>query len=434
MKKTFVSVVALSAAFFSGATHGAAASPSCETPATPVEIVSPTNGAIVAVVPDAQKKVITLPTLAERIKLFVDDRVHGGKVIRHDGYWRKSKPLRLKWKVPSPGKWSAKIEIGKKPDLSDARVWYKRASKVDAASGREKADGGARGVKEYTVPRANLEVGQRYFWRVTLRKRCEKFNCGPKCPNKCKESKAVLSSPVGSFVTEDQAPRWIEIDGHVGNFRDFGGWRTQDGRRVRQGMVFRSAGLNDNSVTGEAQGRNRLTVEDVKYMTGTLGIRSDLDLRTSSETAGMSESPLGAGVKYVQHPSSCYDGIFHENGKKAMAENFRHFCDRRNYPVIVHCIGGADRTGSLCYVLNGVLGVDRHDLEVDWESTFYPKIPDENPDPHYWCRESHFNDGFSKYGKEGDSWNRRIELYLLDCGVTEAEIAAFRDIMLEPAS
>jgi hypothetical protein len=116
-----------------------------------------------------------------------------------------------------------------------------------------------------------------------------------------------------------------------------------------------------------------------------------------------------------------------------MAENFRHFCDRRNYPVIVHCIGGADRTGSLCYVLNGVLGVDRHDLEVDWESTFYPKIPDENPDPHYWCRESHFNDGFSKYGKEGDSWNRRIELYLLDCGVTEAEIATFRDIMLESA-
>jgi hypothetical protein len=32
---------------------------------------------------------------------------------------------------------------------------------------------------------------------------------------------------------------------------------------------------------------------------------------------------------------------------------------------------------------------------------------------------------------EGDSWNHRIELYLLDCGVTKDEIEAFRAIMLE---
>ena len=424
-------LLALAAALFSGATHGAAASPSGETPATSVELVSPTNGAIVAVVPTAQKKVMSLPTLAERIKLFEDDRTHGGKVLRHDAYWRKAKPFRLKWKVPTSGKWAAKVEIGKTPDLSDARVWYMRAGKVDAISGREKAGGGASGVKEYTVPYANLEVARRYFWRVTLRKRCKKYDCGTRCP--CAESKVVLRSPVASFVTEDQAPRWISIEGRAGNMRDLGGWRTQDGRRVRQGMVFRSAGLNDNSVTGEAQGRNRLTVEDVKYMAGTLGIRSDLDLRSLKETADLAASPLGQGVVFVQNPSACYTGIFRDEGKKAMAANFRHFCDRRNYPVIVHCIGGADRTGSLAYVLNGVLGVARHDLEVDWESTFYPNIPDANPDPHYWCRESHFNDGISKYGKEGDGWNRRIELYLLDCGVTEAEIAAFRDIMLEPA-
>ena len=38
----------------------------------------------------------------------------------------------------------------------------------------------------------------------------------------------------------------------------------------------------------------------------------------------------------------------------------------------------------------------------------------------------------AKYGKEGDSWQKRIELYLLDCGVTPDEIATFRSIMLEP--
>ena len=111
-----------------------------------------------------------------------------------------------------------------------------------------------------------------------------------------------------------------------------------------------------------------------------------------------------------------------------MARNFRIFCDRKNYPIYFHCIGGADRTGTLAYVLNGVLGVARHDLETDWESTFYSRPPST---PISWCREEAFNDGFSKYGREGDSWSRRIEFYLLDCGITEKEIAEFRSIMLE---
>ena len=37
----------------------------------------------------------------------------------------------------------------------------------------------------------------------------------------------------------------------------------------------------------------------------------------------------------------------------------------------------------------------------------------------------------SRYGADGDTWNRRIELYLLDCGVTAEEIAKFRSIMLQ---
>lgn len=188
--------------------------------------------------------------------------------------------------------------------------------------------------------------------------------------------------------------------------------------------------MHNNSVTGEEPGKNRLTVEDARYLTGVLGIRTDLDLRSEGETAGMVESPLGMSVKFIQRSSRAYEGIFTADGKDTMAKNFRVFCDRKNYPIYFHCIAGADRTGSLAYVLNGVLGVDRRELETDWESTFYPNIPDVDPDLNRWGRESHFNDGFSKYGRDGDSWNRRIELYLLDCGVTEDEIAQFRSIML----
>ena len=399
-----------------------------------VETVSPAAGGIVALVPEAQKKVMSLPTLADRIKLFADDAA-AEKVLRRDPLWRKSVPLVMKWRSTEGeiGPW--KVEIGKSSDLSDARAWYFPDSNKDAAAGRGdgKADAGAKGKEvSRTIPMANLEIARDYFWRVTGR-----LSCGPKCHARhlCGGKQRLVRSETASFRTEDVAPRWVEITGDVSNIRDLGGWHTADGHRVRQGMAYRGKGLNYNSLLGDAPGDNRLTMGDFKYLTGTLGIRADLDLRSEAETGGMKESPLGPGVKFIHRSSQCYKGIFLDSGKKIMAENFRVFCDRKNYPIYFHCIGGADRTGSLAYVLNGVLGVDRHELETDFESTFYPKIPDANPATQdSWRREAHFNNGFAKYGKEGDSWNRRIELYLLDCGVTEAEIAAFRDIMLEPAS
>ena len=396
-----------------------------------IELIAPANGETVALVPDAQKKVMSLPTLEERIRIFQEDRKNG-KVIRHDKFWRKAKPLVLKGRATEGEGGSWKVEIGKSPDLSNARTWYIRAGKTDTVSGREvsNADGAKPSCEmSYTVPMANLEIASKYYWRVTSRERCG-YSCGLR--HGCKESRRVCHSEVSSFSTEDVAPRWIAIEGSVSNFRDFGGWHTKDGRRVRQGMAYRGQGLNSNSVTGEEPGRNRLTMNDVRHLTRTLGIRTDLDLRGIGETAGMSDSPLGAGVAFINHPSLSYRDIFSDRGKKAMAQNFRVFCNPTNYPVYFHCIGGADRTGALAYVMHGVLGVDRHDLEVYWESTFYPRMPDENPDPNYWCRESHFNNGFAKYGKEDDDWNKRIELYLLDCGITVDEIERFRSIMLEP--
>ena len=392
-----------------------------------LEPLAPVGDATVPLVPEAQKTVMNLPTLEARMKLLQEDR-KSTKALKHDRFWRKSRPLVLELNptLGENGPW--KVMIGKKADLSDAQTWYLSKTEVDSMSGREKATKAAKGVVRIEVPRANLEIATRYYWKVVCRGRCG-FGCGPK--HGCKECKTLVESPVSSFVTEDFAPRWIAVEGRVANFRDLGGRIGLHGRRVRQGLVYRGQGLNDNSVTGEARGRNRLTVEDVDYLTGTLGIKTDLDLRSTGEIAGMRLSPLGNSVKFVWHSSSAYAGIFTENGKKVMAENFRLFCDRANYPVYFHCIAGADRTGSLAYVLNAVLGVDRHELETDWESTFYPRIPDENEDPNFWCRESHFNKGFAKYGNADTPWNDRVVLYFKDCGITDAEIAAFRKIMLE---
>ena len=151
----------------------------------------------------------------------------------------------------------------------------------------------------------------------------------------------------------------------------------------------------------------------------------------SGRAAVVPVAPAGGEVKRAT-TSPYYSGMFRTSGKKTMAENFRLFCERKNYPIYFHCIGGADRTGSLAYVLNGVLGVEKEDLERDYESTFYNEgnIPGVE-DPKHGRGTQHFDAGFAKYVKPGDALQRRIELYLFDCGVTEEEIAAFRSIMLE---
>ena len=222
----------------------------------------------------------------------------------------------------------------------------------------------------------------------------------------------------------------MALEGRVHNVRDLGGWMTEEGACVRQGMIYRGQGLNDNSVSGEVKGPNRLTVEDVAYLVGFLGIKTDLDLRAPYETADLQVSPMGKSVKFILRSSMCYRTLFNAEGKRVMAENFRVFCNPTNYPIYFHCIGGADRTGSLAYILNVLLGVSRHDLETDWEATFYPDLPELRPGGE-WRREHHLTDGIAGYGDSSMPWRRRIELYLLDCGITKDEMDAFRKIMLK---
>ena len=405
-----------------------------------IEPISPANGATFTLLTEQQRKIMAIPTYAERLAtLKADhDKPHDDRYYGKDrtSKWRISAPLVLRWRTTAGEKGPWKVVIGTKPDLSDAKAYW-----LDSSVSSRKEGEAMR--HKWTVPRPNLLLGQTYYWKVWSDIKCKEYSCGStlRGPCKCGKAKKAHESSIASFKTDAQPPRWIAIEGRTGNIRDLGGWKTRDGRRVKQGMVFRGQGLNDNSVNGDAKGRNRLMVEDVDFFVNTLGVKTDLDLRSGRELADMKQSPLGPDVKLVHHPSSAYAGIFKQkadnlssSGMKTMAANFRVFCDEKNYPIYFHCIGGADRTGSLAYVLNGILGVDRHDLETDWESTFYPTLPEMRKDytgPSFWCGENHFNDGFAKYGDANTSWNDRIELYLLDCGVTKEEIAKFRSIMLE---
>lgn len=344
----------------------------------------PADGAEVSLMTDSQKEFVLMP-MAVRRERFADAEYRRRLA---EGKWFQ-RPVRLVWTWNGPegeGMPLFSVEVARAKDgLPVALVW--------SATTNAAVD--------------NLEIATEYTWRVT-----------PVLMGRRLDMQAS-----GRFKTTGYAPRTLRIDG-VANSRDLGGRVGLGGRRVRQGIVFRTAGLNANAKDGK-KGKILITETGKRYMLDVLGIRTDIDLRSSGETFGMTGSPLGDGCRWVRHSSCCYGNMDSEKGRKAFANVFRLFLDRRNYPILFHCIGGKDRTGSLAFILNGLLGVSENELYLDWEAT------------GFWNRRTDFvHEGlldnlvkcFGKY--EGETINDRIRAYVKSTGITDEEIEAFREIML----
>ena len=255
--------------------------------------------------------------------------------------------------------------------------------------------------------------------------------------------------------------------------RDLGGRVGLDGKRMRQGLIYRTAGLNDNpeeidfltwdecraefdagTLTNRPcwqaghmaniyrglhpsndwhrvpidwnRGRERLTDEARKIMLDKLGIRTDLDLRGAGEVAGMTVSPLGDRVKWVNVAMTAYGGLAKPRGKELVKQCFDVFLKPKNYPIAFHCIGGQDRTGTLAFLIEALMGVDDDELNKDWECSGFTNAGN-------WFRhETLFNqiyDVINKY--PGANTREKVEAYLKDCGLTDSDIAMLRAIILE---
>lgn len=287
------------------------------------------------------------------------------------------------------------------------------------------------------------------------------------------------------FMTEDRAPRFIMIPPHeensvkyrgVPNMRDIGGRIVADGRRIRQGLVFRSSGLNNNANekiythdeilalyrNGELAKRTEPNakkylkeIEDGTFGDGTpmrlvkspptepgtprlndfwrryivekLGVRTDVDLRKESEVFGMVGSPLGDEVRLFRQWQN-YEAyrLVHTKGLAATKAIFRLFMDRKSYPIDFHCIGGADRTGTVAALLLGVLGASDNQIWEDYQLTGRPV----NDARHLgWFRG--FVDSMNAY--PGETLSSRIcEYFRRRCGFSEGDLGCIRSILLEP--
>ena len=235
----------------------------------------------------------------------------------------------------------------------------------------------------------NLEIGRTYYWRVV---------CGGEC------------SEIRTFTTEDRAPRWIYIDGTT-NVRDIGGWKTVDGKRIRQGLLYRGSEMDIHK---------EITAAGIAELCGHLGVKTDLDVR--GEVVGKRfDSPLGPDVRYCLVPIGAYDEYFKETAPYPVIFNI--LADENNYPIYFHCWGGADRTGSLACMIEALCGVSDAEQDLDYELTSLS----------VWGKRSRMGEGWQMFVNElatlGNTRQEQARAFLRRAGVSDETMDRIVEIL-----
>ena len=238
-----------------------------------------------------------------------------------------------------------------------------------------------------------------------------------------KYSDKLVKSRIFSFSTE-YLPRTVYVDDNVSNTRDWGGYLCDDGiHRVKQGIVYRGGKLENITESGKA------------VMLNHLGIKTDLDVRGDG-TAGTSTSPLGASVNYIETTGPYYLGTTGINVagpyREALLTEIRAFTKPENFPIYVHCSLGRDRTGTLCFLINALLGVGETDLYRDYEISMMSAMGHADGQTASHMVGVAFA-GLYNYFKSyyGNTYAKKVETYMLEIGITKEEIQLIKDNMLE---
>ncbi len=302
-----------SSASSKGKTSSAASSQSASSqPVAPVTL-NTKDGAEFCLVPEG------IVQYVEAAKNYDPDDFESSVAQTYMKHGMRPEPVNLSWNFDNNYTYSdIKVLVARSEDMSDA-VEYP--------------------VDVNTIDIYNLMTGTTYYW-------CVKTNT----------DKGEFSSDIRSFKT-DETPRLIRLSG-IDNVRDIGGWKDKNGKAMNQGLAYRGKALTSITAEGIAAAKH-------------LGIRTQFDLRKVEEFEAdlvNGASKLGEDVKTVNVVATQYKDFLTTS---ITAKEIRVFADWSNYPIYFHCAGGADRTGSLAYLLQGLCGVEEPSLIMDYELTVY---------------------------------------------------------------
>lgn len=230
------------------------------------------------------------------------------------------------------------------------------------------------------------------------------------------------SNAAGTLKPLD-ALRWIktrESSAEAWNVRDLGGWACNGGT-VKYGLLIRGG---------------RIAAADRAVLVGQLGVQHEIDLRGKegrdpSDGDVATESPLGSDVWFtIAQKAASYALTPIETWQlylRCVIDAVTH-----REPVYFHCTAGADRTGTLACVLEGLLGMSQSDIDKDYElTTFYSGSGSDalarRRNEAEWIRLINAIKGVS-----GDTFRDKcVHFAVGTCGMTLADINAYRAAMID---
>ncbi len=178
-------------------------------------------------------------------------------------------------------------------------------------------------------------------------------------------------------ATPASLPEWhIDVDGCV-NFRDAGGWRTEDGGRMRTGRLYRS----DDPIRITGAGRQAVAG---------LGLARVIDLRQHSQFV---RAPGFIDAEHTDH-IPLLDRIIDPDNPPSLttpndiADLYEMMLDRSKVPlgqaleavarhigegpVLVHCAYGKDRAGLVTALVQSAIGVPAEWVIEDYARSHQP--------------------------------------------------------------
>lgn len=205
---------------------------------------------------------------------------------------------------------------------------------------------------------------------------------------------------------------------HMFNVRDLGGW-TCDGGTVKYGMLIRGGHLKN------------INASDAAVLHDFLGIRAELSLMLESEE-NHTASPIGADVDFRR-----IDGPMYTLGSGGWQEEaLRQILDyvmdsvTENKPLYFHCYYGADRTGTVAFILSALLGVSQSDTDKDYEMTCFQSGTSTDSEARR-RNESEWRNYMAEFSVyPGNTMRDKVVYYVQSLGITIEKINAYRAAMI----
>lgn len=271
----------------------------------------------------------------------------------------------------------ATLLISEHPDLSDASEYLLEESSTQVAID-------------------NLKTGTTYYYKVIA--------------GETEISGYFQTAPSTRFVT---IPK-------LSNTRDIGGYVNLDGKTVKQGLLVRGSELD-----GLVNSQYFIPIEDMEAVHKTFGFVYDFDLRSSSVFSGTYHSRLCPDASHKFYDAPSYGQIFSAGSMPALREIFSDLANPDLYPMYLHCTWGTDRTGTIVFLLQGILNMSQADMIQEYHMSGYY---------HSDILTSTSMDvviqGLESY--EGATLQEKIETFLTTAvGVTQEEIDSIQSIFLE---